>query len=261
LIEYSEISDRISRQEFVRWASCGAVVLAAHVLFVVAVLARPDMSEEDTGSPIVMVDLAPVASAPSAIPSDQPPAPQVQTESQERVRQDEQRKEKPPEEQVDDTPTRQSEVTLPKREPDPPKETREEKVKQEEQEASHAAAPQSAPVVAALPAAPDPGQVEGPSQAALRRWQTQIQVRLNSEKRYPSSGRGAVGVVEFSFRIDRDGHVLSSEIKRSSGSKALDEEALATITRSDPLPVPPSGMAEKDLVIVTSVRFKSPKEH
>jgi periplasmic protein TonB len=259
LVESSDISDRISKEEVVRWASCGAVVLAAHVLFIVAVLARPDFADAEAGSPIVMVDLAPVASAPSNVPSDQPPAPQVQTESQERVRQDEQRKEKPPEEQVDETPT-QSEVTLPKREPDPPKETQEEKVKQEAQEASHAAAPQNAPVVAALPAAPAPGRDEEKTSVAIATWERSLAVRLETSKRYPVRAHGEKGVAQVTFRLDRNGHVLSSKIVQSSGSAILDDEALATLKRADPFPHPPSAASDDQLTIVTSIRYKLPKE-
>jgi outer membrane biosynthesis protein TonB len=146
----------VGKNDLIRWTMSGATVLAAHILLVVAVLAQPDMSDVDAGSPIVTVDLAPVAAAPSTTPSDQPPAPQVQTEAEERTHQDMQQ-EKQPDQPVEQTPEQKSEAELPQRQPDPPKEQQQAKVQQEEQEASHAAAPQSADVMASLPAAPPPG--------------------------------------------------------------------------------------------------------
>jgi protein TonB len=253
-------SDHISRQEIVRWGSCAAVALVAHVAFVVAVLAHPDESDPDAGSPVVMVDLAPVASAPSQTPSDLAPAPQVQTESEERMRQDVQRKEKPPEEQIEETPTRNPEVALPQRTPDPPKEEQQAKVPQQAQDASQAAAPQSAAVTAALSAAPAPGASEGPTSAAITRWEISIKVRLEQTKRYPAQAHGSKGIAQVNFRIDRNGHVVSSRIVQSSGSAALDEDALATLKRADPLPLPPNGITDDKLTIVTSIRYKLPGE-
>jgi len=142
----------VGKDDLTRWTVSGATVLAAHILLVVAVLARPDMSDVDAGSPVVTVDLAPVAAAPSTTPSDQPPAPQVQTEAEERTRQDMQQEKQP--DQPVEAPEQKSDAELPQRLPDPPKEQQQAKVQQEEQEASHAAAPQSAPVTAALPVAP-----------------------------------------------------------------------------------------------------------
>jgi periplasmic protein TonB len=253
-------SDHISRQEIVRWGSCAAVALLAHVAFVVAVLARPDESDPDAGSPVVMVDLAPIASAPSQTPSDQAPAPQVQTESEERMRQDVERKEKPPEEQIEETPTRNPEVALPQRTPDPPKEEQQAKVPRQAQDASQAAAPQSAAVTAALAAGPAPGANEGPTSVAITRWEISIKVRLEQAKRYPAQAHGAKGIAQVSFSIDRNGHVLSSRIVQSSGLAILDDDVLATLKRADPLPLPPHGIGDDKLSIVTSIRYKLPGE-
>jgi hypothetical protein len=44
-------SDVVSRQEILRWGVSLTVVLAAHVLFVVAVLARPDDADLDKPTP------------------------------------------------------------------------------------------------------------------------------------------------------------------------------------------------------------------
>lgn len=252
-------SDRLSRQDMVRWTACGALAVAAHGLLGVAVLARPD-EVLDAGSPVVMVELAPIAAAPSQTPNDQAPAPQVQTESEQRVREDVEHKEKPPEEQVEETPAPNPEVTLPERVPEPPKQEQEAKVEQQAQEESHAAAPQSAPVTAALPAAPAPGHNEERAAVAMATWERDLSARLEAVKRYPPGARGEKGIADVAFRIDRNGHVLSSHIIRSSGSALLDTDALATLKRADPLPAPPSGISDDMLTIRTAIRYKLPNE-
>ena len=56
------------------------------------------------------------------------------------------------------------------------------------------------------------------------------------------------GVVYLWFRMDRSGHVLSARIDKTSGSAALDQEALATLNRAQPLPsAPPDKPAVFDL--------------
>jgi len=46
-------------------------------------------------------------------------------------------------------------------------------------------------------------------------------------------------VVHVTFRMNRQGQVLSSSIARSSGSSALDRAALDTLRRAQPLPAIP----------------------
>jgi periplasmic protein TonB len=249
-------SDHVSRQELVRWVACATVVVAAHGMLGVAVLAHPDEAI-DSGSPVVMVELAPIAAAPSQTPSDQAPAPQVQTESEQRVREDVERKEKPPEEQVEEIPARNPEVTLPQQVPDPPKQEQEAKLEQQPQEASHAAAPRSAPVTAALPAAPAPGQIESPTTAVLAAWERTLVAHLERFKHYPPQAAGAQGVINLVFHIDRQGHVLKTRVLRSSGSSALDNEALAMIKRADPLPAPPNGVTDTELSFTIPIRYSA----
>ena len=252
-------SDRVGGQDLVRWASCAVLAIAAHGLLAVAVLARPD-EVSDAGSPVVMVELTPIAAAPSQTPNDQPPAPQVQTESEQRVPEDVDQKQKPPEERVEETHVPNPEVTLPERVPEAPKQHREAKVEQQAQDASHAAAPQSAPVTAALPTAPAFGHDAERSAAAMATWDRALSARLEAVKRYPARAHGEKGIARVAFRIDRNGRVLSSRITQSSGSAALDEDALATIKRADPLPTPPSGVSDELLTIETAIKYKLPKE-
>jgi protein TonB len=185
----------------------------------------------------------------------------VQTESEERVRQDQHTREKPPEEQTEEMPTRNSEATLPQKTPEPPKDVQEEKVKQEAQDASRAAAPQGADVMAALPASPSAGVKQEKPSIAIATWERSLSHRLDSVKRYPSRAHGEKGIAQVFFRINRDGHVVESRIARSSGSAILDEDALATLKRADPFPVPPNGITDDKLSITAPIRYKLPNEH
>ena len=61
----------------------------------------------------------------------------------------------------------------------------------------------------------------------IARWQQAVVARLAHFQRYPAQAKGATGVVNLNFSIDRQGHVLNSEIINSSGSAVLDAEALS----------------------------------
>jgi periplasmic protein TonB len=80
---------------------------------------------------------------------------------------------------------------------------------------------------------------------------------LNRFKQYPQSAklRREQGVVSMRFTIDRNGHVLSSSVTRSSGSKALDAEVLEALKRADPLPRIPDVFGREQLDLVVPVEF------
>ena len=243
--------------ELLRWCACGAVVLAAHGLIAAAIAARSDPVEDaDAGSPVVMIDLAPVAAAPSPPQVDLAPGPQVETPAQEEVaaqKEPERKEEK--KEQVEEMPAPNPQValapTLPEQEqPD------EAMPEQQPMEATPVpTAPTPAPVVAPAPAAPAPGALTRPNPATVLTWQRQLVAQLERHKRYPSNAHGALGEANLAFRIDRQGRVLSSRIVRSSGSPALDEEALALVKRAQPLPAPPAGMTDQQLSFVVPIRY------
>jgi len=54
------------------------------------------------------------------------------------------------------------------------------------------------------------------------------------------------------FRINRQGEVLGVSLVGSSGTEALDEEAVAVVRRVSPLPVPPPEMMAGEVMSVAA---------
>jgi periplasmic protein TonB len=238
--------------EFLRWSACAAVVLAAHGLLALAVLTHADEAELESGAPVVMVELAPLAVAPLAPKDELEPGPQqMQSVSQEAVAQQEKPQEKRVEQErmPEDTAPNPT-VTLPPHTPEPPKEVPQAQAQQEPREAAPVpTAPPSVEAPAPRPAGPAEGRVPQ-NTAVILSWQRSLLAQLQRHTRYPPQAGHAQGVAKVTFKIDRSGHVVSSRIIQSSGSAVLDDEALATITRAQPLPRPPADVPDDQLAFI-----------
>jgi biopolymer transport protein ExbD len=57
------------------------------------------------------------------------------------------------------------------------------------------------------------------------------------------------------FTMDGEGHVLAAQIERSSGHAAFDDEVLAMIKRSEPLPRIPPELERDQLELVVPLQF------
>ena len=81
---------------------------------------------------------------------------------------------------------------------------------------------------------------------------------LDRFKRYPeiARARGNQGEVTVQFTIDRTGHVVAARVVHSSGSSALDEEALAVLKRADPLPAAPAPIAGMTFDLTLPIQFR-----
>ena len=106
---------------------------------------------------------------------------------------------------------------------------------------------QSAPTVAAAPAAPNAAAatqqpISNAPSAAKVSWQSQLLGHLARYKRYPDEARrrGIEGTSQVRFSLDGQGKVLSVELAKSSGNTALDRATQAMIRRASPVPKPPA---------------------
>jgi protein TonB len=238
---------KLGRNESLLWGACFTLAVCIHGAGAAALLAKwSESADPGASSPVVMIDLAPVAAAPEVIPTDMPPdqvasraeEPQVEPEPEKPI----EKVELPPPEEP------KPEVVLP---PPPPKKV--EKPKEKPKKKSVAAAPAAAPQRADRAAAPMPGG----SRESNASWRSQLVARLERYKRYPSEARGDAGVAQVAFRVDRSGGVHGVRIARSSGSSLLDRETLALVDRAQPMPTPPSDISDSELSVIAPVRYNA----
>ncbi|MGB8277074.1 MAG: TonB family protein [Methylovirgula sp.] len=252
-----------------RWGIAALIVLAAH-LAVGALIILTRSSDMPPGVPpdALMIDLAPIATAPPQPqelapapkpeetkpepqaetpppePTPPPPAPQPAPEAP------------PPVLQAPEIPAPQPEAVISAPPPVPDKQLQQEKLEKQKrlekekierqkhiekrkERAEQARQAARAKQASSRAAAPAPG-ASGQSMAS---WASEVLARINAAKRYPEAAReaGESGTATLAFTVDASGQVLSARIARGSGSAALDRETLALAHRLGRLPPPPNG--------------------
>jgi len=202
-------------RELRRWAIAAIIVLGVHVGAIASYLYVHEPEQIGDDSSVVAVELSPMDSD-----VEQPeiaPVPETQQK------------------QVEATPPDESQTIVA-----PPQEQPVEK--NEEQR----------PPTPAMPA-----RIKGGAPRVEPSWQTSLIKHLQQYKRYPSDAqsRGEEGVVQLSFSVDRNGHVLTRQVARSSGYPELDAEVMAMIQRAEPLPPFPASMPQPKLDLTVPIRF------
>jgi protein TonB len=271
-------------REICRWALAGLIVLAAHLALVATfvLLRKPDASP--TGAPVVLVDLAPVPSAPSEQPLDLPPVvknvpPQPVEPDVQPMPPEPEAQPTPPQPQVaalpepvpvePPPPVPAAEVVLPmppekpverKVEPPPkPREVPKREAKPQERPKKKQPPPRTAagaPTQSTAPASPQAG-IASRSNATDSSWRDRLIAQLQRSKRYPAGAqsRREQGTALLSFTMDRNGRVLSRHIARSSGVAELDAEVMAMVMRAQPLPPFPPSMVQPRMTLTVPIRF------
>jgi protein TonB len=212
----------LDRSELRLWVASAAVVVGLHAAGAAALFTWHDPDSFGVPSDAMVIDLAPY-SPPSDSVEDIAPGPRQEEEAPPPPPKQEKVEEKI-DEKVDVPPSPAPAVAaLPPPEPVNPKPPE----------------PTPAPVAPA-PATTAPPRAHA-SRAEIESWKGDISKQLELHKSYPPFARahGETGVVELAFSIDREGHVISSKIVKSSGYTALDQETMATVQRAQPFPVPP----------------------
>jgi protein TonB len=214
------------RRGLSRWTLAGVTILIAHAAIVVAVaLWYARRPVEPNILPAIAVTLAPVDSSSPVIQNQDIAVGPAMQQAEASPKEPPKVEEKPLEEVVQPpAPPQQAEVTLPQVEPKPV-----EKPKPEERPpAPETRAPQKTERV---------GQC---TQAGSDAYNALVFGHLQRFKRYPSSARGAQGVVVVKFVLDRAGAVIESAVTKSSGNDVLDREALEILRRASPFPAFPA---------------------
>lgn len=102
---------------------------------------------------------------------------------------------------------------------------------------------------------------QGISEKALKKaiesWQREIVTSIAEHRRYPSGARERrqQGTVHVRFGIDRNGHLVVSELRSSSGHAVLDQEALETLKRVKTFPTPPKALAGETFEFSMPIKF------
>jgi protein TonB len=207
-------------------------------------------------APLIMIDLAPVAAAPTVVPNDMPPD-VVKSKLVEPASEPEPEK---PLEKIELPPDPAPQPELTATPPPKPPEKKVEKKKPRQRTASTARAASSADVQAERAAAPMSG-ANARDSSAIPNWRSQLVARLERNKRYPADAqaRGETGTVQLAFTVDRNGGAHSVRLVRSSGSSALDRETLTLIDRAAPFPPPPPELGGGQIAIVVPIRYLPPR--
>ena len=169
---------------------------------------------------------------------------------------------------VDPSPSPDPEVVLPTPHPVVDKKPEEEKPQEDKPQQKSADQVVAAPLTTApprvdakeetAPAAPSLGASSASAARAQASWEKALVSHLNRFKRYPDAARARSnqGDVAVQFTIDRLGAVVASRVVRSSGSSALDDEALAVLQRANPLPAPPSQLGGPTFDLTLPIQFR-----
>jgi protein TonB len=82
-------------------------------------------------------------------------------------------------------------------------------------------------------------------------------LRIHLERHKVRPEAKATGTAVVKFAVDPSGKILSREITTSSGSKKLDDAAIATIERSAPFPRFPDGISREPVVVSVPFKFRA----
>lgn len=210
------------RADLLRWVVSGAIILCAHGAIAASLLLAAPSPDESAQGAAIVIELADVPVAPSDVTPIVPETPKEQ-----------------PEEKIEEKIEAPSDVAmLPEPKPEVPKAVEED-------------TPPPAPTTA-----PTEGRQDASGSNLLPQWQKEISAILERNKRYPSEARAKrqQGIAKITFNMDRQGRVLSTRLVASSGSSALDREALSLTQRAQ-FPPPPVVFAGGEITVTVPVRF------
>ena len=239
------------RSDLQRWMLSSLAVLCVYagVTATLATWRYPDDTVAAEPSGAIVVDLAPLPAAPSTTPSDVAPGPeQVMSEAQPVAKPDVTPPDETPE--LPPAPDPDAAVALQSK-PQP-------EVTPQQQAAATTSAPAAVPDrIAPVAVAPTQGVPNARDSEAVVTWRTKLLALIEKNKRYPEAARPRreQGTAQVSFALDRKGIVANARVIQSSGSSALDQEAVALLKRAEPFPAPPATFPGDSVVVRLPIRF------
>ncbi|MGY2904052.1 TonB family protein [Bradyrhizobium sp. URHC0002] len=265
-----DISDQVAVR---RWgASATAIVVAHAALIALALNWYTQRPVPGVTLPAIMVDMAPVSSAPQPTQMDlapgpvmqqadaSPPEPAVTEAVQEQIAptppQEKPEVVAPPEQKVEMKPVTEPAKPVPEAKATPvkPKVVRLDAKKPSDappapRTTASPKAERQAPAASAVSA--------GASAAALVSYRQMVAAHLQRFKQYPPAAKasGQQGTSRVSFTLSRSGAVLSVGLGGSSGHPALDAETLAMVRRAQPFPAFPADVKQASMPFSAPVAF------
>ncbi|MBR0847744.1 TonB family protein [Bradyrhizobium diazoefficiens] len=105
-----------------------------------------------------------------------------------------------------------------------------------------------------LASLPTHAQTDTPSDS-VKAWQARLTAHIASNRFFPVEARGQTGEAKVTFVIDRSGRLISRALAESTGSRGLDDAALAIVARAEPFPAPPSELKDDSFTFTVPVVF------
>ncbi|AWM03265.1 TonB family protein [Bradyrhizobium amphicarpaeae] len=266
------LHEPLGERETARWSASAAVIMALHIAAALLAMSwLKSQPEQGVSLPAIMVDMAPVTSAPQAAQDDVAPGPVMQeadASPPEPVQQqmvEETIAPTPPQEKPDVVapPERKLEPTPPRPEPakivpvEKPTPVKPKVVRREARKPSDATpAPRNSAAPRAEREAPLASAVSaGAVASVMASYNQRVRAHLMRFHQYPSGGGGARGVARLSFTLSRSGQVTSSRISGSSGVAAFDAQAMSMIRQASPFPPIPDEIKNGAMSFSIPVEF------
>jgi len=240
------------RSDLRRWMFSSLAVLSVYAGLTATLATWRQLDDTVAAEPsgAIVIDLAPLPAAPSATPTDIAPGPeQVMSEAQPVAKPDE----TPPEDTPELPPAPNPDAAVaPQIKPQP-----DVTPQQQAAAATTSAPPAINERIAPVAAAPTQGVPNVKNSEAVVTWRTQLLALIEKNKRYPEAARSRreQGIAQVSFALDRKGMVANARVIQSSGSSALDSEAVALLKRAEPFPAPPATFPGEFVVVRLPIRF------
>jgi len=266
------LHEPLGERETARWSLSAAAIVMLHVAAVLLAMNwQRSQPEQGVSLPAIIVDMAPLTSAPQSTQDDvapgpvmqeadaSPPEPVQQQAVEETIAptpsQDKPDVVAPPEQKLEPTPARPEPAKIVPLETPPavkPKVVRREAKKPSE---APPAPRTSAPPRAEREAPMASAQSAGALASVIASYNQRVRAHLMRFHQYPSAGGGQRGVARLSFTLGRGGQVTSSRLGGSSGVAAFDAQAIAMIRQASPFPPFPDEIKTGSMSFTIPVEF------